>query len=64
VTLVKGPGFVGVIFPANTKTIPGELYPKGASDWTPSESDVRTAEKGLIPFFEVIEKSAGTGNSE
>jgi hypothetical protein len=48
--LVRGPGFVGVIFPANTKEIPG-LYPAGVSYWTPSESDILAAEEGLIPFL-------------
>jgi hypothetical protein len=48
--LVKGPGFVGVIFPANSKAIRG-LYPQGVSFWTPSESDVLAAEKGLVPFL-------------
>jgi hypothetical protein len=49
-TLVKGSGFVGVIFPANSEEMPG-LYPPGASYWTPSESDVIAAEDGLIPFL-------------
>ena len=49
--LIRGDGFVGVIFPANTKELPG-LYPPSASYWTPSESDVLVAEKGLIPFLE------------
>jgi hypothetical protein len=49
-SLVKGPGFVGVIFRANTKAIP-ELYPAGVSYWTPSESDVFAAEHGHIPFL-------------
>lgn len=48
--LVKGPEFIGVIFPANAKVMPG-LYPPGASYWTPSESDVFEAEERLIPFL-------------
>jgi hypothetical protein len=49
--LVKGPGYVGVIFPADTKPIPG-LYPANTSFWTPSESDILSLEKGLRPFLE------------
>ena len=49
-TLVKGSGFFGVIFPANSEEMPG-LYPPGASYWTPLESDVIAAEDGLIPFL-------------
>jgi len=49
-SLVRGPGFVGVIFPANTKAIP-KLYPAGVSYWTPSQSDVFAAEERLIPFL-------------
>jgi hypothetical protein len=51
--LVKGPGFVGVIFPANTRTteVDKYLYPKGASFWTPAESDILSAEKALAPFL-------------
>jgi hypothetical protein len=49
--LVRGDGYIGVIFPADSKELPG-LYPRSASYWTPSESDVLVAEKGLIPFLE------------
>jgi hypothetical protein len=51
--LVKGPGFEGVIFPANSKTtrVSVDLYPKGASFWTPAESDILSAEKALTPFL-------------
>jgi hypothetical protein len=51
--LVKGPGFVGVIFPADSKTtrVDLHLYPKGASFWTPAESDILSAEKALTPFL-------------
>jgi len=49
--LVRGDGYVGVIFPADSKELPG-LYPTSASYWTPSESDVVAAEKSLIPFLE------------
>jgi hypothetical protein len=48
--LVKGPGFLGVILPANAKVMP-DLYPPGASYWTPTESDILAAEERLIPFF-------------
>jgi len=48
--LIKGPEFVGVVFPANAKVMRG-LYPPGASYWTPSESDVLAAEERLIPFL-------------
>lgn len=48
--LIRGPGFVGVIFPANAQVIQG-LYPKGVSYWTPSEAAVLEAEKGLVPFL-------------
>jgi len=51
--LVKGPGFVGVIFPANRKTtrVDLDLYPNGVSFWTPAESDILSAEKALAPFL-------------
>jgi hypothetical protein len=51
--VINGPGFVGVIFPANTKTteVDHYLYPKGASFWTPAESDIFSAEKALTPFL-------------
>jgi hypothetical protein len=51
--LVKGPRFVGVIFPASGKTtrVDLDLYPKGASFWTPAESDILSAEEALTPFL-------------
>jgi hypothetical protein len=50
--LVKGDGYVGVIFPADSKELPLGLYPKGASYWTPMEADISEAEKNLVPFLE------------
>ena len=48
--VVNGAGFVGVIFPADSKPIDG-MYPAGTAYWTPSESDVLEAENGLLPFL-------------
>lgn len=49
-SIVRGPAFVGVIFPAGTNTIPG-LPPEYMNLWTPSESDVFAAEGELVPFL-------------
>jgi hypothetical protein len=49
-SIVRGPAFVGVIFPADTKAIPG-LYAESMTFWTPSESDVFAAEGELVPFL-------------
>jgi hypothetical protein len=48
--VVNGRGFVGVIFPAESKPAPG-LYPPTTSYWTPSQSDVSAAEERLVPFL-------------
>jgi hypothetical protein len=48
--IVEGQGFVGVIFPAEPKPIPG-IYPPTTSYWTPSKSDVLAAEERLVPFL-------------
>jgi hypothetical protein len=49
-SVVKGPGFVGVIFPASSELAP-ILDPPATSYWTPSESDVSAAEERLVPFL-------------
>jgi hypothetical protein len=49
--IVEGPGFVGVIFPAEPKPIPGLFYSPTTSYWTPSKSDVLVAEERLVPFL-------------
>jgi hypothetical protein len=46
--IVRGTGFLGVIFPRNVEAPP---FPKSDGYWTPSESDVFAAEEGLKAFL-------------
>ncbi len=48
--IVKGPGFTGIIFSAKPPPDP-RIYPSSTGFWTPSESDVSTAEERLVPFL-------------
>lgn len=59
--LVKGVGYVGVIFPADSMEILPGLYPNGASYWTPMKADISEAEKNLVAF---LEKSQNPGAPE
>jgi hypothetical protein len=49
---IHGPGFVGVIFPADMKAFQGQ-FPKGTRYWTPLKSDVLAAEHELVPYLRV-----------
>ncbi len=47
---IQGPGFAGVIFPADMKAFQSH-FPKGTQYWTPSKSDVLAAEHELVSYL-------------
>jgi hypothetical protein len=47
---IQGPGFAGVIFPADMKAFEGH-FPKGTRYWMPLKSDVIAAEHELLPYL-------------
>jgi hypothetical protein len=52
--LIKAPGLEGVIFPGTPtgSRMEKDIYPKGATFWSPTQSDIIAAEAMLVPFLQ------------